>query len=1275
MVLKKYIILFFYFVFYISYAQKEANIWYFGENAGLDFNSGVPLPLTNSQMDTHEGCAVLSNSAGQMIFYSNGVTVWNKNHQIMLNGSGLLGNESSTQSCVIVPKPGSTSLYYIFTTTDEGNSDGFKYSVVDMTLDGGLGAVTNEKNVDIYTPTSEKLTVVKHSNKIDYWIITHGWNNKKFYSYLLKSTGLDYVPVVSNIGTVIPRPFIGTGGDAAGVMKVSPDGSKLVACHSNLEIAELFDFDNTTGKISNNQILSSGQNALYGAEFSVDNKVLYISRHGKIAQYDLTANPISSSEFVLNANDNSSSAISMQLGPDNKIYVALIFSNKIAVINKPEVLGAGCDFQNSSIDLGGRMCKSGLPTFVQSFFVEVDFKIDNTCVGENSQFTLNTNQPILSATWDFGDGSPIQNSAIGNHVYGTPGNYTVSVIASTASGTIVKSRTITIYAMPTASTPQDILVCDDNNDGLYEFDLTSRSNAILNGQDANQYLIKYYASASDYSNNLPIAMPSKYINPVAYQQQTIIAEVYNKDNGECKATTTFNIDVFDSPKPQTNITPFTSCDNTSFGTDADGRVRFDLTLKNTEILNGQSSSQFTIIYFKDAGLTNAIPTPANYVNTNSTETIYVKVTNVDNANCFATTSFSLQVFPLPTITSIVSLKQCDDNIDGFSVFNLTEANSKISANYQNETFTYYKSAIEAQNGTNPIATPTAYTNQTVSNDVVYVRVVNTNGCFRVAQLNLNVSTTQIPATFTRSFTVCDDDVLGTNTDGIASFDFSTVTTQIQNIFPVGQQLDITYYRNLADALAEQNAITNTANYRNIGYPNSQNIYIRVDSKVNNDCLGLGQHITLNVERIPIVNSKTYRHCDDDQDGKFAFNTTTVQSELLNGLTNVSVSYFDQNNKSLPSPLPNPFLTSSQTLRAVVKNNTATGCQYETTIQFIVDDLPEAFPISAALTTVCDDEANPVTQDGKFAFDTSTFHSTILGNQTGMTVNYYDQNNNSLPSPLPNPFVTATQNVRVEVINPINTACTASMTIPFVVHPVPKINLSGNEIVCNAQTITKTLDAGLVDNSPTTAYTYVWKKDGTVLLNETNYTLNISQEGLYSVDVTNVYGCSRTRTMEVTASDLATIDNVQVTDLSNNNSISITVSGDGNYVYSLDNIDYQASNTFSNIPAGIYTVYVKDLNGCGISSKEVSVLGIPAYFTPNGDGYHDYWNIEGISTTINANTKILIFDRFNKLLKELNPLSQGWDGTYLGNPLPANDYWYTIQLADGRLLKGHFSLKR
>uniref|UniRef100_UPI00374D71EF T9SS type B sorting domain-containing protein n=1 Tax=Flavobacterium sp. TaxID=239 RepID=UPI00374D71EF len=635
----------------------------------------------------------------------------------------------------------------------------------------------------------------------------------------------------------------------------------------------------------------------------------------------------------------------------------------------------------------------------------------------------------------------------------------------------------------------------------------------------------------------------------------------------------------------------------------------------------------------------------------------------------------LQVFSLPVIVTIVDLKQCDDNIDGFSVFNLTQANSIISTNFANETFTYFETPSDAQNNTNPILNFTTYTNQVVSNDVMYVRVSNANGCFRVAQLNLIVSTTQIPPSYTQSFTQCDDAILGTNTDGVSSFDFSAVTPQIQAIFPVGQQLDITYYRNLTDALAENNAITDISNYRNIGYPTTQNIYIRVDSQLNNECLGLGSHITLNVERIPIVNPIVRNHCDDNQDGLYGFDTVNLQSTLLNGLTNVAVTYFDQNNNLLPSPLPNPFVTASQTITVVVTNTTTKACSYETTIQFVVDDLPEAFPIATTLTTVCDDEPNPINQNGLYSFDTSTFQNTILGSQTGMIVNYFDATNNSLPSPLPNPFVTATQNVRVEVVNPINATCKTTYTISFVVKPVPTISLVGDELVCNERTISKTIDAGLLDLTQAPNYTYVWKLNSNPAVIGTNYTLTINEAGIYTVEVSNSLNCPKTRTITVTASDIATITNVQVIDLSQDNSFVVTVTGLGNYVYSLNATDYQESNVFTNVSAGVYNLYVKDLNGCGIANEEVAVLGIPSYFTPNGDGFNDYWNIKGANSKLNAKTSISIFDRFGKLIKQITPTSQGWNGTFNNQSLPATDYWYTVNLEDGRTVKGHFALKR
>jgi len=181
---------------------------------------------------------------------------------------------------------------------------------------------------------------------------------------------------------------------------------------------------------------------------------------------------------------------------------------------------------------------------------------------------------------------------------------------------------------------------------------------------------------------------------------------------------------------------------------------------------------------------------------------------------------------------------------------LNEAASDISANFNNETFVFYPTLLDAENDSNAFTAAEAivFRNRTQTTDTVWARAISNFDCYRIAEVNLVVSTTGLPASFQRSFATCDDflDIDGNDnannddTDGIATFDFSSVTPEVVAIFPNTQQLTVTYYRNSADALAEINAIADIANYRNIGYPNTQQIYIRVDSNLDNDCLGFGR---------------------------------------------------------------------------------------------------------------------------------------------------------------------------------------------------------------------------------------------------------------------------------------------------------------------------------------------------------------------------------------------------------------------------------------------------
>ena len=683
-------------------------------------------------------------------------------------------------------------------------------------------------------------------------------------------------------------------------------------------------------------------------------------------------------------------------------------------------------------------------------------------------------------------------------------------------------------------------------------------------------------------------------------------------------------------------------------------------------------------------VTNASPSMTGYK--------YRVFLNKNGNSCGLNSSVAtLTTYAIP-VTSTVTYKQCDDDLDGYTIFNLTLKNSEISTNSSNENFTYYLNynAANTADANFLISNSTSFTNTIPFNQTIYVRVQNSNNCYVVSTLNLIVSATQInAATYHKNFILCDDSINGvsTDTDGKSKFDFSSTTIDIKNqLPPPSSNYNVRYYASYNDAYSEVNEITTPSNYRNTTI-NQQDIYVRVDSNLLQGCYGLGPFITLTVEALPIANpvnsSNIIRHCDDNQDGSYTFDTSTLNATILNGQTNKTVTYYDNLGNSI-TPTPTFTVNTTQTITARVTNNLTLAsdgpCYDEETIQFIVDKLPYINAIPNMLTQ-CDDELDPANQDGSFPYDTTLYDTTIFGTQTGMIISYTLQNGIIL-NHLPPTFNSMTQDVLVTVTNPLNTSCPATVTLHFVVNPLPNIDINpngwANELVCtNLPTFTVTINAGVLSGTPITNYSYQWFLNGNLLPNATNYSLTINNGGTYSVVVTTNLGCTKTRTIEVTSSVIATIDNINIIDLTDSNSVEILVSGNGDYVYSIEDSygTYQTSNIFNNVPMGIHTVYIKDLNGCGITQQEISVLGVPQYFTPNGDGFNDTWNIKGANSTFYPNSVIRIYDRYGKLVKQISALGQGWDGTFNGNLAPADDYWYNIQFDDGRSAKGHFTLKR
>jgi hypothetical protein len=261
-------------------------------------------------------------------------------------------------------------------------------------------------------------------------------------------------------------------------------------------------------------------------------------------------------------------------------------------------------------------------------------------------------------------------------------------------------------------------------------------------------------------------------------------------------------------------------------------------------------------------------------------------------------------------------------------------------------------------------------------------------------------------------------------------------------------------------------------------------------------------------------------------------------------------------------------------------------------------------IPALQLTHCDDESNPALQNGSYPFDTTNFENILLGTQTGMNISFTLQNGQVLPH-LPATFNTGTQNVVVTITNPLNPSCPVTSTLNFVVNPIPNIDLNpngwANELVCtNLPSFTVTINAGVLGGTPTSNYTYQWYLNNVLIPGATNYSLVVNAGGSYSVIVSTAIGCTETRTIEVTTSVIASIDHINIVDLTDLNTVEVIVTGNGNYMYSIEDPygPYQFSNFFENVYMGIHTVYIKDLNGCGIAQQTISVLGVPKYFNPN-----------------------------------------------------------------------------
>jgi hypothetical protein len=355
------------------FAQNEYKNWYFGAEAGLSFESSGPEALLDGKMIALEGTATISDRNGNLLFYTNGLSIYDSTHQIMQNGDSLDSDGSATQAALILKQPLSPNKYFVFVTQSHAQgTKRFSYSIVDMSLNNGKGAVTSDKNVLIKSPVLEKLNSAHHSNCIDSWIMVHEANSNAFYAYQLTEDGLDTLPVVSNAGDTLGA----TAQDYFGQMKFSSDGKRLANVNMGEKKIQLFDFDNSTGIVSGQREFQFDPQILgfvfYGLEFSANGQILYTpTDQNIISALDLNL-PNDSIVVADRFNDTLSDPGiygALQLDIHGNIFVSLFQDSLMYQIVDADQFGLSQNFKEQSVDLEGRMNSSSLPNFTLALYL------------------------------------------------------------------------------------------------------------------------------------------------------------------------------------------------------------------------------------------------------------------------------------------------------------------------------------------------------------------------------------------------------------------------------------------------------------------------------------------------------------------------------------------------------------------------------------------------------------------------------------------------------------------------------------------------------------------------------------------------------------------------------------------------------------------------------------------------------------------------------------------------------------------------------------------
>lgn len=1250
--MKKQIILVLLSVFVVlrGFSQGEANVWYFGMNAGLNFPFGPPTALTNGMCNTSEGSASIADAAGNLLFYTDGITVWNKNHVVMANGAGLQGNSSSTQSGVIIKKPGSATNYYIFTTAAQAAAAGLRYSEVDMSLAAGNGSVTT-KNVLLQTPTCEKITGVRHCNNIDVWVVSHDYNTNAFRTFLVTAAGVSVTPVVSNAGLV---PTGAGGNETIGQLKASPDGKKLGSCiwASTKNRFELFDFNNSTGVVSNAILLpqQTATSGAYGCEFSPDGTKFYGTTisPGKIYQWDLCAGSsaaIAASGINIGQSANNFNG-SMQLGPDKKIYVARYGVSWVGVINNPNTLGLGCNYVDNGVSLGGKNGSLGLPNFVPYYFKIPPPPFTNTISCLTASFsppTVNitscssSSNAVTGYNWNFGDpaSGALNTSTLSNpvHIFTGPGTYTVTLVLGYACGsdTLKKPIVITTPSLAvtttsaTCSTPGSATVNVIGGGGPFSYTWmpTAQSTSVATGLSAGLYSI----SVSDPSG---CAVTS--------------TAVVGSNNAMTSTITTASI----------------SCNG---GTNGSATVAV-----------GGGSGNYSYLWMPSAQTTS--------VATNLTAGIYSVTVNDLTNPCSATNTLLISqpnaitltvVSNTPTACTGSSITLTASGAGGIGTFNYNWISGPLTSVYN---------VAQATGGNYTYSVTTTDANNCSSSNTITVSFVNTPTvtatsatiCVgQTATLNASGATTYIWTGGSAGSTFTSNPVSGTNVTVIGANGSCTAQATASITVNPLPQINFTTINVLCNGQSNGSSAANitigtapfTYSWNTIPAQNTATAsgipagtYTVIVSDANNCVNTASTQITEPTALTLSVNSNTTQICAGS-----AINANAVANGGTQPYAFAWVSGPATANNSISETVAGNY---TYTVMVTDANN----CTNTSNINLTFHPQPT---VTATSATICSGQTAILTAAG------ANNYVWQPGNVAGNTFTINAQNS-----------------INVSVVGEAN-GCSNSASALVSVNALPNVNIS-----TSAQNGCVPLCINYNASSVSNIVNYNWFVNNAGFSSDPSGNYCFTSAGSYTVNlmVTDDNGCSNySNVVNVNAypQPIADFNHAPIKPVINVDAeVNFTDASHGATItgwnwYFMNTAQYTSNEQNPNFlytDPGTYAValVVKSDNGCTDTIVRVLVVGedyglyVPNAFTPNADGLNDVFQPKGFGIT---KYQLQIFDRWGERVYETKSFEAGWDGKFHGRGLDYGQfceegvYTWLINVTNvfgkAHELKGHVTL--